>query len=133
MPNLNTQQNQILAVVNFKSAKKENRGTNNKSKPRSFLKLFKNLYHNLKKLSIYILTIHKLYINHCKLLTFACTANPCRFISRYFGNNKISVNSYCTNKRFKNGAIHKFFEFRIFCDFDIKFHKLSGISRFKFT
>ena len=60
MPNLNTQQNQILAFVNFQSAKKKKIGELiiKKVSRGHFLNCSKIYTVILKSLSIYILTIH---------------------------------------------------------------------------
>ena len=60
MPNLNTQQNQILAFVNFQSAKKKKIGELIiKKVSRGYLLNCSKIYTViLKSLSIYILTIH---------------------------------------------------------------------------
>ena len=63
MPNLNTQQNQILAFVNFQSAKKKKIGELIIKKiSRGHLLNCSKIYTViLKSLSIYILTIHRYY------------------------------------------------------------------------
>ena len=60
MPNLNTQQNQILAVVNFQSAKEKKIGELiiKKISRGHFLNCSKIYTIILKSLSVYILTIH---------------------------------------------------------------------------
>ena len=60
MPNLNTQQNQILAVVNFQSAKEKKIGELiiKKINRGHFLNCSKIYTIILKSLSVYILTIH---------------------------------------------------------------------------
>ena len=60
MPNLNTQQSQILAFVNFQSAKKKKIGELiiKKASRGHFLNCSKIYTVILKILSIYILTIH---------------------------------------------------------------------------
>ena len=61
MPNLNTQQNQILAVVNFQSAKEKKIGELiiKKISRGYFLNCSKIYTIILKSLSVYILTIHR--------------------------------------------------------------------------
>ena len=61
MPNLNTQQNQILAFVNFQSAKKKKIGDLiiKKASRGHLLNCSKIYTVILKSLSIYILTIHR--------------------------------------------------------------------------